>query len=125
MADFKKYYKVTAEHEIVYQALTNAATIRLWTGADAIMEAVENSEFSLWEDSICGRNIRFVANQEIVQEWYFGEREEQSIVTIKLHADKQNTSVEVRQTNIPEEDFEDIAYGWTHVYMAALIDFYK
>jgi len=125
MANFKKYYKVHAEPELVYQALTNAATIKLWTGADAVMEPVEDTEFSLWDDSICGRNISFVPFKEIVQEWYFGDQETPSIVTIRLHPDNHHTSVEVRQTYIPEEDFEDIKDGWTNVYMAALIDFYK
>ena len=52
MKDFKKYYIITEEPEIVYQALTNAATIKLWTGEEAEMSTVPGSEFSLWEGSI-------------------------------------------------------------------------
>jgi activator of HSP90 ATPase len=122
--DFKKYYIINAEPELVYNALTNAATLQLWTGAPAIMTDEPETEFSLWDDSICGKNISFVPGKQIVQEWYFGDQEEASIVTINLHADKTKTSMEVRHINIPDEDFDDIAAGWTELYAASLKDFY-
>jgi uncharacterized protein YndB with AHSA1/START domain len=125
MKDFKKYYIINAEPEIVYNALTNAATIRLWTGEPAVMEPVEGTEFSLWDDSIVGKNISFVPGKKIVQEWYFGEQEEPSIVSITLHEKDGKTSAELRHTNIPEEAYNDITEGWTNHYFAALIDFYK
>ncbi len=125
MKDFKKYYIINTEPEILYSALTNAATIQLWSGEPAIMEPVEESEFSLWDDSICGKNISFVPGKKIVQQWYFGEQEEPSIVTILLHDDKGKTSVELRHTNIPSEDFQDITKGWTENYFGALMEFYK
>lgn len=125
MRDFKKYFTINAEPEIIYSALTNASTIQLWTGADAIMEPIEGTEFSLWEDSIVGKNISFFPGKKIEQEWYFGEQETPSIVTILLHADKQKTSVEVRHTNIPDEAYNEIVTGWEEVYMAALKDFYE
>jgi hypothetical protein len=32
--------------------------------------------------------------------------------------------MEVRHTNIPDADYNDIADGWTNSYAAALIEFY-
>lgn len=125
MKDFKKYYKIDAPPEMLYNALTNAATIQLWSGAPAIMEPVEGTEFSLWEDSITGKNISFIPGKKIVQEWYFGDQAEPSIVTIILHEDKGGSSVEVRHSNIPDEDFANITEGWTENYMGSLIDFYE
>lgn len=125
MKDFKKYYSINTSPEILYSALTNAATIQLWTGESAIMEAVEGTEFSLWDDSIVGKNLEFVPNKKIVQEWYFGDQDEASIVTIILHEDKEKTSVELRHTNIPEEDFNDITAGWTDHYFGSLKLFYE
>jgi activator of HSP90 ATPase len=125
MKDFKKYYSINTAPEILYSALTNAATIQLWTGEPAIMEAVEGTEFSLWDDSIEGKNLEFVPNKKIVQEWYFGDQDEASIVTIILHEDKEKTSVELRHTNIPEEDFNDITTGWTDHYFGSLKLFYE
>lgn len=125
MKDFKKYYIIDAPPDMVYTALTNAATIQLWTGAPAIMEPVEGTEFSLWEDSIVGKNLAFVPGKKIEQEWYFGEQAEPSIVTILLHEHKNGTSAELRHTNIPDEDFDNITEGWTTDYFGSLIDFYK
>lgn len=125
MKDFKKYYSINTTPEILYSALTKAATIQLWTGEPAIMEAIEGSEFSLWDDSIVGKNLEFVPNKKIVQEWYFGEQDEASIVTIILHEDKDRTSVELRHTNIPDEDFNDITSGWTDSYFGSLKLFYE
>jgi activator of HSP90 ATPase len=124
MKDYKKYYIVTATPEEVYLALTNELTLTLWTGAIAKMIAEPGGEFSLWEDSIVGKNIILEENKKIVQQWYFGEQEEESIVTIKLHSHKRGTSVELIHTNIPEEDYENITDGWDTDYFGSLIDFY-
>jgi activator of HSP90 ATPase len=124
MKDFKKYYIIQAQPEDVYLALTNPVTIHLWSGEAAEMSTEPGSEFSLWEGSIAGKNISFEPNKQIVQQWYFGEQQEESIVTIKLHAHTQGTSVELRHTNIPDEDYDEIVDGWNAVYFASLIDFY-
>ncbi|WP_207421413.1 SRPBCC domain-containing protein [Desertivirga brevis] len=125
MKDYKKYYTVPAAPEEIYLALTTPATIFLWTGEEAEMSTEPGSEFSLWEGSISGKNLEFEYGKKIVQEWYFGDQEEKSIVTIKLHPDKDGTSVELRHSNIPDEDFEDIKDGWDGAYFGALIDFYS
>ncbi|MBV8255882.1 MAG: SRPBCC domain-containing protein [Chitinophaga sp.] len=126
MKDFKKHFIVRATPEEVYAALTNPATIQLWSGEKAEMSTEPGSEFSLWEDSIVGRNLEFEEGKKIVQEWYFGEEEETpSIVTILLHPDKKGTDVELRHTNIPDEAYEDITEGWVDQYFGAIIDFYK
>ena len=80
MKEFKKYFQLAAEPHDVYNALTNKVMIEIWTGEDAEMEEVPGSEFSMWDGSICGKNIEFVKDHKIVQEWYFGE-DENSLVT--------------------------------------------
>lgn len=125
MKDYKKYFTLPAPPEDVYKALTNPMTLQLWTGSPAIMSEVPGSEFSLWDDSICGRNIEFIESKKIVQEWYFGEQEEKSIVTILLHPHKKGCSIELRHTNIPDEDYEDIVEGWQDTYFGALEEFYE
>lgn len=126
MKDFKKYYTIPVEPDQLYNALTNPATIELWTGEKAIMSEEPGTEFSLWDDSIVGKNLEFEKGKKIVQEWYFGdEQEEASIVTIKFHEHKQGTSLEVRQSNIPDEAFDEIAEGWDDVYVGSLLEFYS
>ena len=84
------------------------------------MSTEPGSDFSLWDGEIVGRNIEFVTNQKIVQQWFFGE-ECDSVVTIKLHPDKSGgTNVEVHQTNIPDEAFDNITEGWESDYFGGL-----
>lgn len=125
MKDFKKYYIIPATPEEVYAALTNPATIQLWSGDPAVMSTEPDSEFSLWEGSIVGKNLEFEKDKKIVQQWYFGDQEEPSVVTIKLFADKAKTSAELRHTNIPDEAYDDIIQGWNENYFGSLMDFYE
>lgn len=125
MKDFKKYYIVPGEPEEVYIALTNPLSIKLWSGENAVMSTEPGSEFSLWEDSIIGKNLEFEPNKKIVQQWYFGEQTEESIVTFKLHDHKHGTSVELIHTNIPDEAYDDIVEGWNDPYMGGLIEFFE
>ncbi|MEO5892405.1 MAG: SRPBCC domain-containing protein [Ferruginibacter sp.] len=125
MKDFKKYYIIPALPEEVFLALTLPATIQLWTGEEAEMSTEPGSEFSLFDGSISGKNIAFESGKRIVQEWYFGGQEPESIVTIKLHPHKQGTSVELLHTNIPDEAYNEMVEGWTHNYFGLLISFYS
>ena len=127
MKTFKKYYEIPTTPDQVYLALTTPTTIQLWTGAPAEMSTVAGSEFSLWDGDICGKNVEFIENKKIVQNWYFEGITDDSIVTIKLHEGKRagTTSVELVHTNIPDEDFEDMADGWDEYYFNALIDFFE
>lgn len=125
MKNYKKYYIIPAPPEEVYLALTNEATLQLWTGDKAEMVAEAGTEFSLWDGAIVGKNLEFVEGKKIVQQWYFGEQEEDSIVTFVLHPDKNGTSLELRHTNIPDEDYDDIVEGWNNNFFADLIEFYE
>jgi activator of HSP90 ATPase len=124
MKDFKKYYIITAAPEDVYKALTVEITVMLWTGSSAQIQPEPGMEFEMWDGSICGRFLELEPEKKIVQEWYFGEQEEDSIVTIKLHPHKKGCSAELVHTNIPDEVYEEMVDGWDNMYFGALQDFY-
>lgn len=125
MKDYKKYYSLSVPPETLFLALTNPVTIQLWTGEPAEMSTEPGTEFSMWDGSIVGKNIEFEQNKKIVQEWYFGDQPEASIVTIKLHTAQDGTSIELKHTNIPDEDYDDIVEGWNSSYFGALQEFYE
>lgn len=125
MKDFKKYYIITAPPDQVYLALTNEATFQLWSGDQAEIQAEPGGEFSLWDGSIVGKFLELEPPVKIVQQWYFGDQPEESIVTIKLHPHAQGTSVELRHTNIPDTEYQDIIDGWNDVYFGSLSEFYE
>lgn len=120
MKDLKRYYVIPADPKDVYNALTNQEMLEIWTGEDAVMDPEPGTEFSLWGGSITGLNIEFEENRKIVQQWYFGEQEEQSLVTIVLHPHQKGTSIELRHTNIPDDAFDNMAEGWDDDYFDAL-----
>lgn len=125
MKTFKKQFKIQAEPSDVYSALTNPMTIELWTGYPAEMSEEPGSEFSLWEGDITGKNIEFIWDKRVVQEWYFGDQPEKSIVTITIQKDKGDSLVTVEHTNIPDDDFDDIANGWREYYFGAINTFFN
>ena len=125
MKNFKKYFVIPAEPEEVFYALTNPFTIELWTGYPATMNTEVGTEFSLWEGDITGKNIEIITNKKIVQEWYFGDQPEKSIVTIKIFENKKGTQLEVIHQNIPDQDFENIVEGWNEYYIGAIIEFFE
>lgn len=118
---------IKASPEEVYRALTNSFAIELWSGEPAQMEAVAGSEFSLWNGDIVGKNIEFVENEMIVQQWYFDEDENMppSIASIRLFEDKNQTRVEVIHENVPEEARENIYEGWKFNYLGAVRAFFE
>jgi activator of HSP90 ATPase len=89
------------------------------------MSEIPGSEFSLWDGDITGKNLEFVKDKKVVQEWYFGDQVEKSIVTITIYHDKENSAVTIEQTNIPDADFADIADGWREYYIGAIINFFN
>ena len=125
MKTFKKTFKINAEPSDVYAALTNPYTIELWSGYPAQMSTEPGSGFSLWEGDITGKNIEFIQDKKVVQEWYFGDQNEISVVTISIANDREHSVVTVEHTNIPDEEFNDIAEGWREYYIGAIINFFN
>jgi len=125
MKTFKKSFRINAEPSDIYSALTNPFTIELWSGYPAKMSTEPGSEFSLWEGDITGRNLEFMQDKKVVQQWYFGDQAEKSIVTFDIRPDGENSVVTVEQTNIPDNDFAEISEGWREYYIGAIINFFN
>ena len=125
MKELHKYYRIKGTPEEIYASLINPFAISLWTGAEADMNEEPGSRFSLFDGDIEGKNIAFESNQKIIQEWFFGDQEEKSIVTITLRPDRHFTKIELHHTNIPEEAYEDMAHGWDTYYFGGLKDFFE
>jgi len=122
---FKKVFRINAEPADVYSAITNPFTIELWSGYPAEMSTEPGSEFSLWEGDITGKNIEFIQDRKVVQQWYFGDQLEESVVTITITPDRENSTVTVEHTNIPDDEFDGIAEGWREYYIGAINSFFN
>jgi len=125
MKTIRQHHFISADPEEVFSAITNPFTIELWSGYPAQMESSEGSEFSIFDGDITGRNIRVTPNVQLVQEWYFGDQQEESIVTIDLKPHQLGTKVNLEHTNVPDDDLENIEEGWKEYYWGAIKDFFK
>ncbi|MFW6095232.1 MAG: SRPBCC domain-containing protein [Bacteroidota bacterium] len=125
MKDFSNTYKIKGTPEEVFTALTNPFTIELWTGYPAQMDENEGTEFSLWDGDIEGKNLEIKKNKKIVQEWYFGDQEEKSIVTMELYKSGSGTRVKLIHTNIPDIAYENMKTGWNEYYFGNLQRFFN
>ncbi len=123
MKDYKQYISIEAEPEDVYACLTNPFTIELWSDMPAKMEAKEGTEFEIFEGEIAGKILELEPDKKVVQQWYFGEQEEPSIVTFKIHPDKGKVSLELRHTSIPDEAYDEITEGWKKYYLGRIKEF--
>ena len=123
MKNYKKYFQLEADAADIYNALTNQVMIEIWTGEPAKFETKADTEFSIWDGAIVGRNLEFIEDKLIRQVWYFDEME--SEVIIKLHQGDGSTSVEVRQNDIPDDAYENIATGWEEDYMGSLEELFN
>ncbi len=123
--NIKLKHHIPATTEEVYLALTNPFTIELWTGFPAEMSTEAGSEFSLFEGDIVGKNLEFKENKLIKQQWYFEGEEIDSIVTLMLKPEKNNTLIELLHENVPKEVFEEMLQGWKTIYFKALKSFFK
>lgn len=121
--DFEYELKIAADPEEVFNALTNAFQIELWSGYPADMKPEVGYVFSLWEGDICGVNLEVKANHRLVQEWFFGENESPSIVQIELkNAGNGATRIQLRHSHIPAEVYEEITEGWKKYYWGSIKD---
>jgi activator of HSP90 ATPase len=125
MANIRQFHHIPAAIDEVYTALTNPLTIELWSGFPAEMSTEPGSEFSLFEGDIVGKNLEFEKNKFIKQQWYFEGEEEDSIVSITLKADKNDTIIELNHTNVPENMKDEMINGWKKIYFGSLKRFYK
>ena len=125
MKELRKYYRIKGSPEEIYAALINPFAIALWTGDKAEMKEEPGSPFSLFDEDIEGINISFEKNSKIVQEWFFGDQEEKSIVTITLRPNRHFTKIDLHHTNIPDEAYEDMIQGWDVFYFGRLKEFFE
>lgn len=120
MDPIKKNYEIKASPEAVFDALTNAETIKSWSGAPATMDAKAGTEFSVFGGSITGKNLEMYPNKKIVQSWTEGSWEIPSIVIFTLVDQGDTTTVELLHEGVPQDSVEKITEGWEQYYMGQI-----
>lgn len=121
MAVIEKIYELNASSEEVFEALTNADIIQLWSGDEAKMDATVGGSFTLWSGQMFGKNIEIEKNKKLVQEWCYEQWKEPSKVTIQIKAkQKKLSTVTLIHEDVPEKSFTSISEGWDMYYFGAM-----
>lgn len=116
----KKIYEINAPVAKVWDALVNPETIKKWGGRPLNMDEQVQTEFSLWDGDIHGKNIEVVKEKKLVQEWFSGDWSKPSIVTFNLQAKDNKTILELEHTDVPDDEVEDVDQGWDDYYLGPI-----
>lgn len=116
----KKVYKIRSSIEDVWKALVDQSVIDKWGGGPSKMVESVGSDFELWNGDIYGKNIKVVHETQLVQEWFGGDWAKPSIVTFSLKKEDSYIILILEQTNVPEDELEDIDAGWDDFYLGPM-----
>lgn len=120
MKAIKKTYHIKAPLERVWECLVDPREIENWGGGPAEMDSEEGSHFKFWGGEIFGTNIEVVPNEKLVQEWYGGEWDEPSLVTITLSEDEDASRIDLLQDNVPPDERDSVDEGWDEYFFGAM-----
>lgn len=123
MKTYKKVYHIKSPIEKVWKALVDANEIDNWGAGPVEMDGDVGTEFSLWGGDIHGTNIEVIAEEKLIQDWFGGEWDEPSRVTISLTPEDNSTRIDLLHENIPDSEYRDIAEGWDQYYFGPMKEY--
>ncbi len=107
---------------IIFDAWLNSEEHSRMTGGKAHCGIKVGDKFSAWNGYIQGRNIKLIANKEIVQSWRtseFAEDDEDSNLIIRLEEDENGTVLNLIHSNIPKGQTQ-YKQGWIDHYFVPM-----
>ncbi len=121
MSTIKQTYVIAATPEQVWEALTNPALIREWSGAAVEFPSVQGAAYSLWDGTICGEIVEIIPQQRLVQTWKPQEwHREDSVVRFTLIPEDGTTLVDLVHENVEDSDYDGTNEGWDLFYLGAI-----
>jgi len=111
----------------VYQALMDSKIHSKFTGDIAYMGKNVGEKFSTFNGYATGENLELKPNNKIVQSWRANDWSSGHYSTIhfELKSYKNGTLMKFHQTNIPEEQVQDISDGWQEYYWKPMKAMFK
>lgn len=113
-------YEIKAIISDVWDALTDPKIIDGWGGGPAEMKPEIGFEFKLWGGDIHGKNVEVIPNKLLVQEWINVDWDKPSIAKFELSEKDAVTTIHLIHSDVPEEEFDDIADGWKSYYLGEI-----
>jgi activator of HSP90 ATPase len=112
----------------IYEILMDSKKHSALTGSTAKISRKIGGKFSVYDGALYGKNIELLPDKKIVQEWRNDEwtdKNQFSILTIKLIKAKNGTKLEMTHKNIPDYDYQGVKEGWNEYYWNPLKEMIK
>lgn len=116
----KEEFKTSAGE--LYHILTDEKRISAFTRAPATVDAKVGGNFSMLAGNIVGQFVELVPEKKIVQLWRFTNWPEGlfSSVAMTFTQKEDRTLLELKQTGIPDDDFERTEMGWKRYFWESI-----
>ena len=111
--------QLDAKPHDVFDALLDPVKHSDFTGSPATTSRRTGARFTAWDSYISGKNIRFVKDKKIVQEWKTTEWPKgypPSKLESTLTAKNSRTELRMVHSKVPAEQVEDYRRGWYDSY---------
>lgn len=121
MKIIKKEYHIWATQDKVWDALCNSETIEKWGAGRAKMSAKEGSNFSLWDGSIHGTNLKVIPQKQLVQEWFSDDDPETATkATFTLTHKNGCTTLKLTHAGVSSRNYDSVDKGWDEFYLGEI-----
>jgi activator of HSP90 ATPase len=123
----KQKVVITASPKEVYDAYVDPKKHSKFTGAKATGEAVVGAKFTAWDGYISGKYLELEDGKRVVQEWTSTDFPEghNSKLELCFKAVPEGTELVMVHSNVPEEQADDTAEGWTEWYWEPLKEYFS
>jgi activator of HSP90 ATPase len=115
----KQKVVIPASPKQVYEAYVDPKKHSEFTGSKATGKAVIGGKFTAWDGYIFGKNLELEAGKRVVQEWTTTDWMEgypASKLELTFREVPEGTEIVMVQSNVPKEQADEIAEGWTEFY---------
>lgn len=124
----KQKVTIPASPNEVYEAFVDPKKHAAFSGSKATGKAEVGGEFTAWDGYIFGKFLEFEPGKRLVQEWQTTEWPEgypPSKFELTFKAVHGGTEVTMVHSNIPKQQEEELAEGWTEFYWEPLKKYFK
>jgi activator of HSP90 ATPase len=120
--NIKQVVNIKASPHDIYEALMDSKKHSKFTGDKAVISKKVGGKFSSFDGYAEGTNLELVPDEKIVQTWRASDWPEghYSKVTYSLKENDGGTRLTFTQTDVPEDQYEDVGQGWRDYYWTPL-----
>ncbi|HUK84687.1 MAG TPA: SRPBCC domain-containing protein [Candidatus Acidoferrum sp.] len=124
----KQKVVIPASPQEVYDAYVDPKKHSAFTGSKATGKAVVGGKFTAWDDYIFGKYLELENGKRVVQEWTstdFPKGYGPSKLELCFNKVAGGTEIVMVHSNVPEEQADDTADGWTEWYWDPLKKYFS